>query len=64
MELMEAGEPLFQQAVDALRRYNDAEKVDAHAKDLERLQRDTQPLFPAINEYQRCALGGPPEIRL
>ncbi|MCK3864667.1 hypothetical protein [Pseudomonas sp. B329] len=62
-ELIEAGDPLVQQAVEALRQYHAAQSAGAPAKDIERLRCNAESLFQAVNEYQRCSLGGLPSTR-
>lgn len=63
MELIEAGEPLVQQAVEALRRYHDAQSADAPAQEVEHLRCEAKSLFQAVTEYQLRALGGPSPTR-
>lgn len=63
IKLIEACDPLVQQAVEALRQYHDAQSTGAPAKDVERLRCEAESLFQAVSEYQRCALGGPSSTR-
>ncbi len=56
-EKMEAGEPLMQQALQALRRYNEA-KGKKPAEEVERLRLDAESLMAAVQEYQLRVLGG------
>lgn len=63
MVLIEADEPLVKQAVQALRKYHDAQSAGAPANEVERLRCEAESLFQAVNEYQRCALGGRPSTR-
>ena len=57
-EMMEAGEPLMEQAVQALRRYHEAQEAQP-AEEVEKLRLEAEAFFAAVNEYQRHALGGP-----
>lgn len=56
-----AGEPLIQQAVDALRQYHQAEDAGAAPEEIERLRLLAESLFQAVTDYQLRALGGPSE---
>ncbi|MNF10817.1 hypothetical protein D3C80_2118770 [compost metagenome] len=47
----------MQQAMEALKRYHDAQGVQP-AEDVERLRLEAEALFTAVSEYQRQALGG------
>jgi hypothetical protein len=56
------GEPLVKRAVDALRRYHQAQGTES-TEEIERLRLEAEALFTAVSEYQRRALGGaPPSI--
>lgn len=56
------GEPLVKRAVDALRRYHQAQGKES-TEEIERLRLEAEALFTAVSEYQRRALGGaPPSI--
>lgn len=57
--MVEAGEPLMQQAMDALRRYHEARDSLTPAEEVERLRLEAESLFEAMQEYQRRALGCP-----
>ncbi|MEN5129074.1 hypothetical protein [Pseudomonas alloputida] len=50
--MVEAGEPLIQQAVDALRDYHQAQDRDAPADEVERLHLLAESLFQAVTDYQ------------
>ncbi|HDS1709458.1 hypothetical protein [Pseudomonas putida] len=50
--LVEAGEPLLQQAVDALRDYHQAQDRGAPADEVERLHLLAESLFQAVTDYQ------------
>ncbi|WP_460420851.1 hypothetical protein [Pseudomonas sp. ZL2] len=56
--LVEAGEPLIQQAIDALRRYHAAQDSGQPEEDVERLRLEAESLYQAVTEYQLRALGG------
>ncbi|MCO7515683.1 hypothetical protein NJF44_10835 [Pseudomonas guariconensis] len=56
-----AGEPLIQQAVDALRQYHQAEDAGAAPEEIERLRLLAESLFQVVTDYQLRALGGPSE---
>lgn len=58
MDLVEAGEPLMQQALDAMRRYHEARDSVNSAEEVERLRLVAEALYQAVNEYQLHALGG------
>ncbi|MNJ31095.1 hypothetical protein D3C81_2134560 [compost metagenome] len=55
---IKAGEPLMQKAMEALRRYHEAQGVQP-VEEVERLRLEAEALFVAVGEYQRQALGGP-----
>jgi hypothetical protein len=57
-EKMKAGEPLMQQALQALRWYNEA-KGKKPAEEVERLRLSAESLMAAVSEYQLRGLGGP-----
>lgn len=52
-----AGEPLMQQAIDALRRYREAEDSGAASEEVERLRLLAESLYQAVTDYQLYALG-------
>ncbi|MHC2144066.1 hypothetical protein [Pseudomonas sp. 210_17 TE3656] len=58
-EKIAAGEPLMQQAMDALRRYHEARDSLTPVEEVERLRLEAESLFEAVHEYQRRALGWP-----
>ncbi len=58
-EKIAAGEPLMQQAMDAMRRYHEARNSLTSAKEVERLRLEAESLMEAVQEYQRRALGRP-----
>lgn len=57
-EKIAAGEPLMQQALQALRRYNEAKGM-MPAEEVERLRLEAESLMAAVQEYQQRVLGGP-----
>ncbi|MFV3289108.1 MULTISPECIES: hypothetical protein [Pseudomonas] len=50
--MVEAGEPLIQQAVDALREYHQAQDRDAPPEEVERLRLLAESLFQVVSDYQ------------
>ncbi|VVN64857.1 hypothetical protein [Pseudomonas fluorescens] len=57
-EKIAAGDPLMQQALQALRRYNDARGVKP-AEEIERLRIEAEALMTAVSEYVSRSLDGP-----
>ncbi|AIL61188.1 hypothetical protein [Pseudomonas alkylphenolica] len=57
--VIEAGEPLIQQAINAQRRYHAAQDTGQPAKEVERLRVEAESLYQAVTEYQLRSLGGP-----
>ena len=55
---MTAGEPLMERAVQALRRYYEAQETQPE-REMEKLHLEAEALFVAVHEYQRQALSGP-----
>lgn len=60
--VIEAGEPLIQQAIDAQRRYHVAQDAGLPAKEVERLRLEAESLYQAVTEYQLRSLGGPAHL--
>jgi len=56
--MIEAGEPLVQQAIEAMRRFHEAEAAGCPSEDVERLRVLAESLFQAVSDYQLRALGG------
>ncbi|QJQ21378.1 hypothetical protein HG549_16070 [Pseudomonas sp. SK] len=54
--LIEAGEPLIQQAVDAMREYHQAQDRGAPPEEIERLRLLAESLFQAVSDYQLRAV--------
>lgn len=50
--MVEAGEPLIQKAIDALREYHQAQDRGAPVDEVERLQLLAESLFQAVADYQ------------
>ena len=50
--MVEAGEPLIQQAIDAMREYHQAQDCGAPAEEVERLRLLAESLFQAVSDYQ------------
>ncbi|UVM53467.1 hypothetical protein LOY37_13870 [Pseudomonas sp. B21-012] len=57
--VVEAGEPLIRQAIDAQRRYHAAQDAGQTAEEVERLRLEAESLYQAVTEYQLRSLGGP-----
>ncbi|VVN64698.1 hypothetical protein [Pseudomonas fluorescens] len=57
-EKIAAEEPLMQQALQAVRRYDEASGVKP-AEEVERLRLEAIALMKAVSEYQLLALSGP-----
>jgi hypothetical protein len=53
------GEPLMQQAMEAMRRYHEAKDSLTPPEEVDRLRLEAESLFEAVHEYQRRALGAP-----
>ncbi|MNW06286.1 hypothetical protein D3C71_2026650 [compost metagenome] len=50
--MVEDGEPMMQQAIDALRAYHQAQDHGAPAEDVERLRLLAESLFQLVADYQ------------
>lgn len=50
--MIEAGEPLIQQAIDAMREYHQAQDGGASPEEIERLRLLAESLFQAVSDYQ------------
>lgn len=55
-DLIEAGEPLLQAALQAMRRHNAAKGADAPAEEVERPRLQAETLFRQLSEYQMTSL--------
>jgi len=54
--MIEAGEPLIQQAIDAMREYHQAQDRGAPPEEVERLRLLAESLFQAVSDYQLRAV--------
>ncbi|GEM_PF-252667 len=54
--MVEAGEPLIQQAIDAMREYHQAQDNSAPPVEVERLRLLAESLFQAVSDYQLRAV--------
>ncbi|MFK3815068.1 hypothetical protein ACI2KG_00405 [Pseudomonas sp. NPDC089407] len=50
--MVEAGEPLIQQAIDAMREYHQAKDRGAPVEEVERLRLLAESLFQVVSDYQ------------
>lgn len=50
--LVEAGEPLIKQAIDAMREYHQAQDCGAPPEEVERLRLLAESLFQIVSDYQ------------
>ncbi|HEN8733312.1 TPA: hypothetical protein U8207_001699 [Pseudomonas putida] len=50
--MVEAGEPLIQQAIDAMREYHQAQDNGAPPAEVERLRLLAESLFQVVSDYQ------------
>ena len=50
--MVEAGEPLIQQAIEAMRHYHEAQDAGAPPDEVERLRLLAESLFEAVSDYQ------------
>lgn len=55
--MIEAGEPLIQEATDALRRYHQAQAHGEAPEQVERLRLIAESAYQAVTDYQLYALG-------
>ncbi|TLP57289.1 hypothetical protein FEM01_16885 [Pseudomonas mosselii] len=56
--MIEAGEPLMPQAIEALRVYHEAATAGLGRDDIERRRLLAESLYQAVSDYQLRALGG------
>ncbi|WP_252090812.1 hypothetical protein [Pseudomonas sp. MWU13-3659] len=61
--MIEAGEPLMQEALVALRNYHEAEASGETPEQVERLRVIAESAFQVVTDYQLYALGHQPLIR-
>ncbi|HKS12938.1 MAG TPA: hypothetical protein VJS90_07835 [Pseudomonas sp.] len=57
--MMKAGEPLMKQAVEALKRYHEAQDAGAPVAEIERLRVEADSLFQAVADFAQYSLEGP-----
>ncbi|WP_449432363.1 hypothetical protein [Pseudomonas putida] len=50
--MVEAGEPLIRQAIDAMKQYHEAKDLGASPEEVERLRILSESLFQAVSDYQ------------
>ncbi|MNP17268.1 hypothetical protein D3C76_1096970 [compost metagenome] len=60
IDMIEAGEPLIQQAIDAMREYHEAEAAGLPREDIERLHLLAESLFQAVIDCQLIKAGRAP----
>ena len=58
--MIEAGEPLIQQAIDAMREYHQAQDRGALLEEVERLRLLADSLYQAVIDYQLIQAGRAP----
>ncbi len=58
--MVEAGEPLIQKAIDAMREYHEAEAASLPSEEVERLRLLAESLFQAVIDYQLIQAGRAP----
>jgi len=56
-------DPLYQEAVEALKRYHRAQTDERPADEVERLRIEAEQAFQLVTDYQLEALGGPSPSR-
>lgn len=56
--MIEAGDALLQEALEALCRYHEARDSSASTTEVERLRQESETLIKALEEFQLKALGG------
>ncbi|MDT8923341.1 hypothetical protein RBE51_10965 [Pseudomonas taiwanensis] len=55
--ILEPGNPLMTQALDAMKRYYEAQAAKASEVELERLRLEAESLFQAVSEFQQRVMG-------
>ncbi|RFQ05962.1 hypothetical protein D0O09_01935 [Pseudomonas putida] len=56
-------DPLYQKAVEAMKRYHQSQGDERPADEIERLRLEAEQAFQLCTDYQLEALGGPPATR-
>ncbi|MFF7108890.1 hypothetical protein [Pseudomonas sichuanensis] len=57
LAILEPGNPLMTQAIDALKRYHEAQATGQSVEEVERLRLEAEGLFQAVSEFQFRMLG-------
>lgn len=55
--ILEPGNPVMTQALDAMKRYYEAQAAKASEVELERLRLEAESLFQAVSEFQQRVMG-------
>lgn len=55
--ILEAGNPLMTQALDAMKRYHEAQAAKVSEAEIERLRLEAESLFQAVSEFQQRVMG-------
>ena len=55
--ILEPGNPLMTQALDAMKRYYEVQAAKASEVELERLRLEAESLFQAVSEFQQRVMG-------
>lgn len=55
--ILEPGTPLMTQALDAMKRYHEAQAAKVSEVELERLRLEAESLFQAVSEFQQRVMG-------
>lgn len=55
--ILEPGNPLMTQALDAIKRYYEAQQAKLPDDEIERIRLEAEALFRAVNEFQQRMLG-------
>ncbi|MCE1055911.1 hypothetical protein V0R52_14220 [Pseudomonas asiatica] len=58
--MVEAGEPLIQQAIDAIRQYHESQDSSAPPEEVERLRLLADSIYQAVIDYQLIQAGRAP----
>jgi hypothetical protein len=61
--MIEAGEPMIREAIEALRTYHNAQDAGAPAEEVERLRIIAESAYQAVTDYQLYTLGHQPLSR-
>ena len=57
LAILEPGNPLMTQALDAMKRYYEAQQAKLPDDEIERIRLEAEALFRAVNEFQQRMLG-------